>query len=421
MGFATEERQLVGRRHGCNECSPPPQITLSVPTEVETQDLPASSVRTQLRVMFLVRSLGVGGAERQLVTLAAGLASRGHAVRVLTCYEPGVLASGLEQQGVGLSSLGQTGALALARPLAGLRDEIRRWRPDILHGCMPTSNLLSTFATIGGGPRVVWGVRASGIAWEHFGFLARASFGLTRLVARRADLIVANSEAGRRFHAAQGYPPDRMIVIPNGIDVDRFRPNAVARAEIRASWNLSSDAVVIGAVARLDPMKDHATLLRALAISRTLLPDAVLVCAGSGTPGKQRELGALAQALGIGKQVLWLEASSPVEHLYNAFDLHTSASAFEGFSNALAEAMACGVPCVATNVGDAAVLVANTGILVPPRDPWALADGWRRMLGTDHRVLGALARERVVAQFSADRLVTRTETALRSLLACDRL
>ena len=281
--------------------------------------------------MFLIRSLGVGGAERQLVTLAAGLASRGHAVRILTCYEPGALGSDLEQQGVSLGSLGQTSALALVGPLARLRDEVRRWRPDILHGYMPTSNLLSALATSSHGHRVVWGVRSSGIEWENYGFLARASFGLTRLAARRADLIIANSEAGQRFHAAQGYPPDRMIVIPNGIDVERFRPDASVRAQVRAAWGIPPDCTVIAAAARLDPMKDHETLLHAAAASRATLPKAVLVCAGSGSSARRKELEELARSLDVADRVRWLGAGWPMEQLYNGCDLHTSASVSEGF------------------------------------------------------------------------------------------
>ena len=246
--------------------------------------------------------------------------------------------------------------------------------------------------------------------------MARASFGLSRLVARRADLIIANSEAGRRFHVATGYPADRIVVIPNGIDVRRFRPDADARASTRAAWGVTPDRVVIGMVARVDPMKDHVTLLKAFAARQASLADALLVCAGSGNADRRAELAALADSLGIGKHVRWLEATGPVERLYCAFDLHTSASSFgEGFSNAVAEAMACGVACVTTDVGDAALLVGTTGEIVPARDPLALAGGWQRLLAADYRARGLLARERVVAEFSAERLVLRSESALGTL------
>jgi glycosyltransferase involved in cell wall biosynthesis len=281
---------------------------------------------------------------------------------------------------------------------------------------MPTSNLLAALARTETVPRIAWGVRASAIDWADYGLMARASFGLTRLAARRADLIIANSEAGRRFHAAQGYPADRMIVIPNGIEVRRFRPDPEARASVRAAWGVAAEQVVIGAVARLDPMKDHVTLLRAFAMRDGSLADALLVCAGSGSADKRAELGRLAESLGIGGQVRWLEATGPVERLYCGFDLHTSASSFgEGFSNAVAEAMACGVPCVATDAGDAALLIGQTGQLVPVRSPEALAAGWHRLLSADHRALGLLARERIVAEFSAERLVLRSEAALQAL------
>jgi glycosyltransferase involved in cell wall biosynthesis len=366
--------------------------------------------------MFLIRSLDAGGAERQLVTLAAGLAGRGHAIRIVTCYAPGALAHGLEERHVSHVSLGQSSAWNLLRPLSRLRREVQRWRPDVLHGYMPTSNLLSTFAVSARGPRLVWGVRASGIEWNAYRPLVRATFGMTRLLASRPDLIIANSEAGRSFHVAHGYPGHRIVVIPNGIDVERFRPDATARATVRAAWGVAPESTVIGVAARLDPMKDHATLLHAMAGSRATLPNVVLVCAGAGSSAMRQELEALGRALDVADRVRWFDAGGPVEQFYNACDVHTSASAFgEGFSNAVAEAMACGVPCVVTDVGDSSLLVGDTGIVVPPRSPEALADGWRRMLSGDHRHLGERARARIVLEYSASLLVTRSEDALRSI------
>jgi glycosyltransferase involved in cell wall biosynthesis len=370
-----------------------------------------------LRVLFLVRALPVGGAEQQLVMLATGLAARGHMIRVCTCYEPGPLAATLWDAGVSVASLGQGGAWDVPRAAWRLRDEVEDWNPDVVHGYMPTSNLIAALA-LGRRPRpaLVWGVRASGIEWDAYGWTARAAFAATRALAARPRLIIANSEAGRRWHVAQGYPASRMVVIPNGVDTVRFHPDAAARHAMRTLWDVDARARVIGVVARFDPMKDHATALRAIAEGGEALRNTRFVLAGHGDPAYVDELHRLAASLGVAERVRWIDARGSVERVHAALDVHTSSSAFgEGFSNAIAESMASGVPNVATDVGDAISLIGDTGVVVPARDPSALARAWERVLADDPPALGARARERVRERFSVAALVDRTEAALREV------
>jgi glycosyltransferase involved in cell wall biosynthesis len=371
------------------------------------------------RILFIIRSLGVGGAERQLVLLASGLRARGWDVTVCTTYANGPLEPELARRGVRVVALGKAGRWDLMGPLRRLFRAVREASPDVIHGYMPTSNLLALLARRAHPAAcVVWGVRASGLDWAQYDGLARRSFAATARLARRADLIIANSHEGARWHVQAGYPEQRVRVIPNGIDADWFAPDAAARARQRAAWDIGPGTLLIGLVGRIDPMKDHDTFLRAAALMRDEACDVRFVVVGDGDPALAARLRALAAELGIGAQVRWEPATLDPRDVYRALDVLTSASRYgEGFPNVVGEAMACGVACVVTRCGDAPHLVGETGMVVPPGDPDALAGAWRALAAGDRSRLGMAARARVMEEFSVEQLVQRTEESLAALLA----
>jgi glycosyltransferase involved in cell wall biosynthesis len=236
--------------------------------------------------------------------------------------------------------------------------------------------------------------------------------GLTRLLASCSaipDGIIVNSEAGQRQHAALGYCPQRWIMIPNGFDTGLFRPDAEARRRGRLELMLPDDAIAILLPARYHPMKDHRTFLAAAALLATRRPGVQFALAGTGVGCENRVLIDEAAALGLNGRVRFLGEQPDISSLYPVFDIITLTSAFgEGFPNVLGEAMACGVPCVATDVGDAAAIVADCGAIVPPRDPEALAGAWERLIQLTPEERGALgrrARERIVEYYNLARVV----------------
>jgi glycosyltransferase involved in cell wall biosynthesis len=168
-------------------------------------------------------------------------------------------------------------------------------------------------------------------------------------------------------------------------------------------------------------MKDHATFLRAAARALTDAGDVRFVCVGDGDPALAERLRALSAELGIADRVRWEPARLDPRDVYCALDVLTSASCYgEGFPNVVGEAMACGVACVVTRCGDAPHLVGDTGMAVPIGDPDALAGAWRDLSKVDRSALGSAARARMVAEFSAERLVQRTAEALVASLDGDR-
>lgn len=363
-------------------------------------------------ILFLIRSLSTGGAERQLVALANGLAERGHKVSVAVFYGGGDLERDL--RGARLHDLGKAGRWDLPAFFLRLVRLIRKLRPDVLHGYLGTANLLSVLARpFAQRMRVVWGLRASDMDLARYDWVWRLSARLEVLASRFADRIIVNSRAGRDHAVRQGMPAKRLVIIPNGIDTDRYRPDSMAGRAVRGEWGVPDGALLVGHVGRLDPMKDHETFLRAAALLAGQRTDARFVCVGGGDPAEARRLEGLAADLGLADRLVWAGARQDMPAVYNALDVLCLSSAFgEGFPNVLGEAMSCGVPCVATDVGDAALVMGDTGIVVPRRDHAALAAGLRARLERPDENLRAACRARILAEFGLERMVMETEALL---------
>lgn len=366
--------------------------------------------RAPLDVLFLLRSLGVGGTERQVVTLAAGLTERGCRVAVATFYPGGVLAADLAAAGVAHLSLGKAGRWDVAGFLARLLRLVRARRPDVVYGMLPVPNLaVLTLHALRRRPRLVWGVRATEMNLSAYDRLTRLAYGLEARLGRLADRIVVNAEAGRRHAIEAGLPAERLTVVANGIDTERFAPDAAARDRLRAEWGVTGDAPLLGLVARLDPIKDHATFLAAAAMLADRQPAARFVCVGAGEAAYAARVRGRAADLGLGDRVIWADERDDMPSVYSALDLLVLTSKGEGFPNVLAEAMACGVPCVSTDVGDAALIVGETGRVVPVGDTEALAAACEAMLAGDRAWPDLACRDRV------ERLWSRAAAAERTL------
>jgi glycosyltransferase involved in cell wall biosynthesis len=371
-----------------------------------------------MSVVLLTRALVYGGAERQLVALAIGLHRKGHRVTVLTFYDGGSLAPALVEAGVPHFSLQKQSRWDLLRPGLRARRILRMLDPDIVHAYLDDSNVAGAILRWAV-PRakLVGSVRGTRLDFTHYPLIVRIMFRIGVWSTRATDLIISNSRSGARDYELAGCPGDRMRVIPNGIDTERFAPDPDAGRRLRAEWGVAEDEKLIGIVGRLSPMKDHRTFLRAAADLAGTDTRVSFVCVGEGPPAYRQQLMELAQALGLGTLVRWLPAQEDVRALYNALDLLASTSSSgEGFSNVIGEAMACGTHCVVTDVGDSAVIVGGTGVVVPPGDPAAMADGWRRALRATPGPHFPAPRDRIVEEYSLGRLIERTEAVLYDLL-----
>lgn len=371
-----------------------------------------------MRITFLTRSLSYyGGAQRQLVILARGLQERGHSVTVAVFYSGSLLENELRQAGVEVRMLSKGGRWDLFSFLLRLVRLLHAQKPAVLHGYLGVPNILTVLLKpllprVG----VVWGLRASNIDLERYDWLTRLLARVERRMSRFADLIIVNSYAGRNHAVSHGFSKEKMVVISNGIDTARFCPDPEARQRVRAEWGVSQDEKLIGVVGRLDPMKDHANFLKAAALLSQERDGVRYVCVGDGPVAYRQDLHALGRELGLTECLVWAGMREDTPAIYNALDILASSSCGEGFPNVVGEAMACGVPCVVTDVGDSAWIVGETGIVVPPMNPKALAEGLRTSLNGQHEQADPYSiRMRVTKQFSVQSLVLETERCLTSV------
>ena len=367
-----------------------------------------------MKVMFLIPVLVYGGAERQLVVLAKGLHARGHKVVVAPFYSGGPLEQELLEAGVRIRPLQKRGRWDLLPFLFRLARVMREERPEILHSYLTdlvTVILKPWFPST----KIVWGIRSSDMDLSQYDWVIRISYQLTFRLSRFADAVIANSRAGRDYHIARGYPREKIVVISNGIDTQRFCPDPEARRRVRSEWGIRDHEQVIGIVGRLSPEKDHPTFLQAASLLAQERNHLRFVCVGEGSAEYRDSLHQLTRSLNFSEHVIWSDGRSDMPAVFNALDLLVSSSITEAFSNVIAEAMACGVTCVVTNVGDSAWLVGNLGEVVPLRNPDALKNAMRKLLDRRPQT-PARTRRRIAEQFSVEKLVDGTEQALLALL-----
>ncbi len=377
--------------------------------------------RTLIRVLFIVRSLNCGGAERQLTYLAKGLADAGHDVCVATFYREGPYIAELTRAGVPVVSLDKGGSWDIISFLRTLVRLIRRKKPNAIYGFMPVECLASLLASrlVRPRPTVVWGIRASDVDAGIYGFLPKAVQRLQRLFAGSPDLVISNSHSGLDC-LGLGLRSGKEIVIPNGIDTARFRFDPELRRAGRHLLKMQDNDRIVAVVGRLDPMKGHDCFLRAAAIVAAQFENVRFLIVGSGPDEYRMSLIRLADHLAISDRLIWQPAIPQIEIVYNAIAVLAMSSIFgEGFSNVLAEAMACGVPVVAADVGDTARLLGSHGNLVPRNDPPALAEGIIRALRSANREASAARRDWIVDHFGIDSLVVATQAALVAACTCD--
>lgn len=376
-------------------------------------------MRERVRVLLVASSLGRGGLERQAVAMAAGLDPARFDTRLAVLHGGGGLeAEARERLGARLVTLCPSRVWrARDLPLAFARLLRLVWarRPDVVYGMQPVVNELALAAARLCGARAMQGIRFSNVDWAAYSRAQALAHRAGAALSRRADALVANSHAGLEAARTAGYRAPRMLVVHNGIDVRRFRPDPLARAEMRRILGVPLGAPLVGQIGRLDRMKDFPMFLRAAASFARRRQDAAFVVAG-GPRESLPELERLAGALGLGGRVRFLGPLAAMERLYPALDVLALSSAFgEGFPNVVGEAMACGVPCAATAVGDAPLVVGDTGLVVPAGDHEAMAVAWQRLC-EDAPVCGEAARTRIENRFSEREMLETMEYLLTEVV-----
>ena len=360
-----------------------------------------------MKIVHVINGLDIGGAETMLLRLLSQCDRQQFDFEVVSLTDLGAIADDLRDLGVPVRALGLRRGAAIPdpRPVFRLAGWLRRSRPDLVQTWMYHANLVGGVAAkLAGGPPVIWGIRQTNVDL--------ASVRLrTSLIAKGAALlskvlpvyILYNSHVSRRAHAALGYADDRAGVIANGFDLEVFKPDAMARGAVRRELGLDDGTHLVGLIARYDPQKDHATFIAAAGLVHQQSPAAHFLFAGLGADAENEVLTAAIAEAGITNHCHLLGQRGDVRALMASLDIACSSSIGEGFPNIIGEAMACGVPCVVTDVGDSALIVGDTGRVVPPRQPKALAREIAALMDLPSEALRSMsadARDRIQMHFS---------------------
>jgi len=374
-----------------------------------------------LKVVHLITELNVGGAEQMLHKLTGTMDPVEFQSNVVSMTDVGPIGERIQAQGTAVYSLGMR--LGKPNPLAFFRlyHILKRIRPDVLQTWLYHADLLGLVAgRLAGIGRIVWGVRCSDMDLKDYSPMTRWVVRANALLSPLPDAIVVNSEKGKRVHAELGYATGKMCLIPNGFDLNRFQPSDEARKSVLSELNLTQEAVLVGLVARHDPMKDHETFLMAASMVAEKESPVHFLLIGKGIEAGNRRI---TKFIREGQQDRFhlLGVREDMPRWTAALDIAVSASAYgEGFSNTVGEAMASGVPCVVTDVGDNARIVGGAGLVVPPGEPEALAQALIRLvdLGKEERKkMGDRARRQMAAEFEIGHVARRFEALYRQSAA----
>lgn len=372
-----------------------------------------------MRILHIIVDLTSGGAELMLKRLAAAHMEQGaHEHQVISLRTLATVGPMLQEAGIRVDALGMQSGRATPRVVARLVREIRARKPDIVQTWMYHSDLLGGLAArLAGVRHLIWGVRIADISKEMG--IPRSTALVRRACARLSSIlperIVYVAHSARRVHEALGYDPAKGVVIPNGYVL----PEAVDAGRLRAELGLSSDALIIGSAGRFCAQKDPQSFIAAAAQLAPRHPNMHFVMMGRGHSPDNAELAAWIRAAGHPERFHLLGERYDMPTCLAGMDLFCLHSIGEGFPNVVAEAMSVGTPCVATDVGDAAFLVGETGSVVPPSQPDALAaaiEALAALAPERRRELGAAARDRVARHFSMDAITRQYSQLYDSLL-----
>ncbi len=350
------------------------------------------------RIMHVITGLDTGGAEKMLTDLAIANHHAGESPLMVSLLPGGARYDNLVKAGVQVKNTGLVRSRPSLRGLFRLVNMIRSEKPDIIQSWMYHADLYSLIALILSGrrrqTRLYWGIRCSNMDTTKYGLTLRLVIRLCAWMSFLPNGIVANSVEGRNWHLHIGYRPKLFSIINNGLDTSLYQATPALREKARAELDIDREAFVIGALARNDPMKDYHSLLTAL----ENLDSTVCIVAGHETERLPKKPGLI--RLGECQDTL---------HILLTMDVFVSTSAYgEGFSNAIIEAMSCGLPVVATNVGDSSRIIGDCGIIIEPGDSNALAEAIEKLRQDPalRHNLGRLGRQRITEEFSLQRMVS---------------
>lgn len=361
-----------------------------------------------IKVVFAIRSLNIGGAERQFIELVKHIDKSKFDVFVCSMYggiQEDVIKNIPHINYYNLQKNGRYDFFTFYKNYSKLLKEIN---PDVIYSFLGEMNLFSLWCK----PKktkIIWGFRASNMNLSQYGKVSQFLFWLQKKLSSKVDKIIANSNASIEFHKIEGFDMGQSVVVPNGVDIQKFKREEKKREAFREKYNLIEGDIAIGIVARIDYMKGYLIFTQVAKMLLKKYDNLYFFSVGGGDKKIKKECEAILEGE---KGFYWLGNQSNVEDFLSGFDISSSSSFGEGFSNSIAEAMACECACVVTDVGDSAMIVGELGVVVEPNNVESLCDGIEKMIRDNFKTLGKQSRQRVVNNFSIEKMVKNTETEI---------
>jgi glycosyltransferase involved in cell wall biosynthesis len=378
-----------------------------------------------MKLVFIITGTDVGGAEIMLHKVLTRLSPE-FMPQVISMIPVGELGEKLRAVGIPVESLDMRRRVLNPIALIRLIRHLRRLKPDLVHTWMYHADLMGGVAArLARVPALAWCIRHSNLAPAHNNTQTLAVVRANAFLSHRVpDRILCCSEAARNVHVACGYAPEKMVVIPNGFDLAHFKPDPNARLSVRAELGLPFDTALVGLIGRWDPQKNHEGFFAAAAALHVRRPEVHFLLAGQGVDASNQAIQRTLAANGLTPVTHLLGLRDDISRLIAALDVLGSSSSYgEAFPNVIGEAMACGVLCAVTDVGDSAYIVGDTGRVVSSGDMEGLAhaiDSLLEMPAEGSRMLGVRGRARVAEYFEIGTIVRQYEAFYEELAAVRR-
>lgn len=364
-----------------------------------------------MQVTHIITGLNNGGAEAVLYRLCTNDTGATHTV--ISLMDMGKYGPMLEKAGITVHCLNMPQGRVTLSGLRKLYTLLKKAKPDAVQTWMYHADLIGgVIAKLAGVKKVFWGIRHSNLEPDKS---KRSTIVIAKVCARLSKRvptgIVCCADKALAVHAAIGYDKRKISVIYNGYSLDQFNINTEAGNAVKQEMDIAHVPFVLGLVGRFNPQKDHANLLNALVLLKEKNKEFVCLLVGAGINSDNTALYEQIKRFGLLDHIRLLDQRSDIPAVMNALDVHVLSSTTEGFPNVLAEAMACGTPCVTTNVGDAALIVGDTGWVVPPSNSEQLFEAITKALNekqTDADAWNArqqAARQRIEDNFSIETMV----------------
>jgi glycosyltransferase involved in cell wall biosynthesis len=367
-----------------------------------------------IKVMHIINSLESGGAEMTLARLVKNMDKTQFSNVVVSLRAEGFYGPIIRAEGITLYTLDQKTGIPSLSTLHRLYQIIKLERPDILQTWLYLSDVLGLImAKMTCVPVVFWNIRCSDPHRGQFSLWRKTLHKCLAVLSRFPTGAVANSKAGIEYHSQLGYRPKSWEFIPNGFDTETLKPNPEKRNEWRTKLKITDDIIVIGLLARYDRLKDIPTFIQAASLLAKSMSNVQFCLVGTGMSQQNHELYDLLKNAEVTKLFHLVDRQKDIAGILSAFDIFSLSSISEGFPNVTAEAMACELPTIVTDVGDSLLIVGNTGMVVPPRSPEALAAAWAKVAALspiDRSIMGQRARQRIVTSFPITKMSTQYES-----------